>query len=137
VSRAGLVVADASAVVAVLDRTSRLGGWATGLLHGPQLVAPRVMPFEVGGALRRLELRGALDGLTATVAHGELIGLDVRLWPHRQLAGRAWELRGAVAYADACYVALAELLDAPLVTLDRRLAQAPGPRCAFLTPPEQ
>ena len=54
----------------------------------------------------------------------------------RVLAERAWELRGSVTYADACYVALAELLDAPLITLDRRLAQAPGPRCAFLTPPE-
>ena len=37
---------------------------------------------------------------------------------------------------DASYVALAELLDAPLVTLDRRVARAHGPRCAFLTPPE-
>ena len=56
-------------------------------------------------------------------------------WPHHKLAARAWELRGSVTYYDASYVALAELLDAPLVTLDRRLAQAHGPRCAFLTPP--
>jgi len=135
VTRAGLVVADASAVVAVLDRTSHLGGWATRVLRGPVLAAPRVLPFEVGGALRRLELRAVLDEPTATVAHRELLGLAVRLWPHRQLADRAWELRASVTYSDACYVALAELLDAPLVTLDRRLAQAPGPRCAFLTPP--
>jgi predicted nucleic acid-binding protein len=40
-----------------------------------------------------------------------------------------------VTYYDASYVALAEILDAPLVTLDRRPARAPGPRCAFLTPP--
>lgn len=56
-------------------------------------------------------------------------------WPHRRLAVRAWQLRDSVTYYDATYVALAELLDAPLVTLDRRLAQAPGPRCTFLTPP--
>lgn len=35
---------------------------------------------------------------------------------------------------DATYVALAEVLDAPLVALDRRLARASGPRCAFVTP---
>ncbi len=43
---------------------------------------------------------------------------------------------GPRRYGDACYVALAELLGAPLVTLDRRLTRAPGPRCVFLTPPE-
>ena len=57
-------------------------------------------------------------------------------WPHSRLAVRAWELRQSVSYYDASYVALAELLDAPLVTLDRRPAQAHGPRCAFLVPPE-
>jgi predicted nucleic acid-binding protein len=62
--------------------------------------------------------------------------MTIQHWPHRLLASRAWELRDTVTYYDASYVALAELLDAPLVTLDRRLAQAPGPRCAFLTPPE-
>ena len=54
---------------------------------------------------------------------------------HSRLATRAWEFRDSVTYYDATYVALAELLDAPLVTLDRRLARASGPRCAFLTPP--
>jgi predicted nucleic acid-binding protein len=131
----GLAVADASAMVALLDPISATGRWATAALRGPQIVAPRVMPFEAGSALRRLELRGLLDGATATLAHGDLLDLDVRLWPHRPLAERAWELRSSVAYHDACYVALAELLDAPLVTLDRRLARAPGPRCEFLTPP--
>jgi predicted nucleic acid-binding protein len=135
VSGVGLVVADASAVVALLDPTSTTGDWATTALRGPQIVAPRGMPFEAASALRRLELGGVLEGITATSAHGELLDLDVRLWPHRPLAERAWELRPSVAYHDACYVALAELLDAPLVTLDRRLAQAPGPRCTFLTPP--
>jgi predicted nucleic acid-binding protein len=36
---------------------------------------------------------------------------------------------------DAWYVALAEALDATLVTLDLRLARANGPTCTFLTPP--
>ena len=42
---------------------------------------------------------------------------------------RCWELRANVTVYDAVYVALAELLDAPLVTADRKLANAPGIRC--------
>jgi predicted nucleic acid-binding protein len=48
--------------------------------------------------------------------------------------GRAWELRDTVSAYDAWYVALAEALDAPLATLDIRLAQSSGPRCTFLLP---
>ena len=47
-----MAVADASAIVALLDPTSTAGDWATTALHGPQIVAPRVMPFEAAGALR-------------------------------------------------------------------------------------
>ena len=135
-NRFGLVVADASAVVAALNPMDSADEWAATALEAPRLVAPRLLPFEVASALRRLERRKVVDRVDATAAHGELLNLDVGLWPHRPLAGRAWALRSSVAYSDACYVALAELLDAPLVTLDRRLAQAHGPRCAFLTPPE-
>jgi predicted nucleic acid-binding protein len=59
---------------------------------------------------------------------------DLEAWPgerfgHRLLLARAWELRDAVRGADAMYVALAEALDAVLVTMDRRLAAATGPAC--------
>jgi predicted nucleic acid-binding protein len=47
----------------------------------------------------------------------------------------AWELRHNVTVADAGYVVLATMLDAPLLTLDRRLARAPGVRCEVLVPP--
>lgn len=43
-------------------------------------------------------------------------------------------MRDAVSSYDGWYVALAEALDVPLLTLDRKLARAAGPRCAFLTP---
>jgi predicted nucleic acid-binding protein len=46
-----------------------------------------------------------------------------------------WELHPNVVAYDAAYVALAEELAAPLLTLDQRLARAPGPTCTFLTPP--
>lgn len=125
------VVADASAVFAGLAEDD---DWALDLLGSPGLAAPAVMPFEVSEVLRRRRRQQQLDGTTAALAHRDLLELRVELWPHAALARRAWELRDNVGYSDACYVALAELLDAPLLTLDRRLAQAPGPRCAFLTP---
>lgn len=61
-----------------------------------------------------------------------LMPVDVAFAP---LADRIWELRSNVTAYDAWYVALAETLDLSLATLDLRLAQAPGTRCAFLLPP--
>jgi predicted nucleic acid-binding protein len=63
-----------------------------------------------------------------------LVELGVKLHPFEPFTARVWELRDTVGAYDAWYVALAEALDAPLATLDLRLASAPGPRCAFLTP---
>ena len=135
--RAGNVVLDASATVVLVADDAVDGQWVTGEIAGARLMGPRLLPFEVGNALRRRVLAGTLTAARADAAHSDLTALPLRLWAHSSLAKRAWELRGAVTYYDACYVALAELLDAPLVTLDARLARAPGPRCAFLTPPEE
>jgi predicted nucleic acid-binding protein len=132
----GLVVLDASAAVALLADRGGLGDWVRDAVGRRSIAAPRLMPFEAGNSLRRQQLTGVLDRTSATEAHTTLRALRISHWPHGRLAARAWELRDTVTYYDASYVALAELLDAPLVTLDRRLAQAPGPRCAFLTPPE-
>ena len=133
----GLLVVDSSAAVALVADRRGLGEWVATTVAGRRAAAPWLMPFEVGNALRRTELDGHLDRAAAGLAHEQLRALRVDLWPHSRLAERAWDLRSAVTYYDASYVALAELLDAPLVTLDRRLARAPGPRCAFLTPPER
>ena len=56
-------------------------------------------------------------------------------WPHELLAARAWELRHNLSSYDASYVTLAELIGAMLVTLDGRIAGAPGVRCTITTPP--
>ncbi len=60
--------------------------------------------------------------------------LSVQTWPYPPLADRAWELRHSLTAYDASSVALAELLGTSLLTLELRLARAPGPRCAILTP---
>jgi predicted nucleic acid-binding protein len=43
---------------------------------------------------------------------------------------RCWELRDNLKAYDACYVALAELLGATLVTTDARLSRAPQIMCS-------
>lgn len=59
-------------------------------------------------------------------------------WPYELRAARVWELRHNLTSDNgsyvASYVALAERLDAPLVTLDRRISRAPGLRCTVMTP---
>ncbi len=91
--------------------------------------APHVIDVEAFGVIRRLRMMETIDETTAALAVE-----DLSLWPgerfgHRALLDRAWELRAMIRGWDAMYVALAEVLDAPLVTLDGRLARATGPRC--------
>lgn len=99
------------------------------LASDPDHAAPHVVDVEVASVIRRDRLLGRLDPTAAAQAIG-----DLRDWPgerfgHEPLLDRIWELRGTVRAWDAAYVALAEALDATLITLDRRLGGADGPRC--------
>ncbi len=70
----------------------------------------------------------------ADQAHADLTDLHVDLWPYELLAARAWQLRSNLSIHDAAYVAVAELTEAALATLDRRIAGAPGVRCTVVSP---
>lgn len=129
------LVVDASAVTAALMDVGPEGRWAEELLTAEGLAAPHLMPAEVANILRRAVLAGELSSDVAGLAHADLLSLPVSLFPYAPLAERVWELRSNLTAYDACYVALAEVLEAPLATLDARLARATGPRCAFLMPP--
>lgn len=94
------------------------------------------MPAEVHSALRRMEIRGELTAADAGTAREEFFGLRFELAPFRPYASRVWALRNNLSCYDAWYVALAEALGCPLVTIDHRLSRAVGPECAFVTPPE-
>jgi predicted nucleic acid-binding protein len=126
------VVTDASAVVAMLADAGPAGEWATAQVIGARLAAPDLMPYEAGNILRRHALAGILDASAATLAHSDLTALPVDLCPYAAVAERAWALRDDLGVYDAAYIALAELLGVPLVTLDARLARAPGPRCPIV-----
>lgn len=128
------VVCDASALVALLLDGGPAGRWATEALSGAELVAPDLVAFEAANIIRRHELTGIIGADQAVQAHGDLLDLAIELWPYALLAARAWQLREHLSIYDASYVAVAELTEATLVTLDRRIAGAPGLRCAVATP---
>jgi predicted nucleic acid-binding protein len=130
------LVVDASVVVAALVDSGEAGRWAGEVLRSHALAAPHLMPVEALNTLRRAEAAGRISSDTAALAVADLVDLRAELFPFEPLIERAWQLRGAITAYDAWYVALAEGLDAPLATLDHRLASAPGPVCTFMTPPE-
>jgi predicted nucleic acid-binding protein len=128
------VVCDASALVALLLDAGPDGQWATAALTGSDLAAPSLVMFEASKIVRRHELSGLVSPDQAAQAHADLLDLAIEQWPYELLAPRVWELRRNLPAYDASYVALAELLAATLVTLDRRVGRVPGLRCTVATP---
>lgn len=127
------VVVDASTVIAALVDDGPDGRWAESFLT-EALVAAQHLPVEVASVLRRSARSGTISDDVASLAHQNLLDLSVTYVPYEPVATRAWALRANVTPYDAWYVAIAEEIDAPLATLDRRLVRAPGPRCTFLVP---
>ncbi len=90
--------------------------------------APYLLGVEVAAALRGLVLGGHTTPERAWTALSDLTLADIQLHDPTPLLARAWELRDNLTAYDATYVALAEVLDATLVTADRRIARAPKVR---------
>lgn len=128
------VVCDASVVIAALLDSDESGQWAAARMTGQDLYAPTVLPYECANVIRRLHRAGAIGLDSAAQAYADLLSLPVNYWPYQALAQRIWELRDNLSSYDAGYVALAEAIDAPLMTLDIRLARAPGLACAVEFP---
>lgn len=127
-----LVVVDASALVAMVLDSGPVGARTTELVAASDLAAPHLASFEATNILRRQAAAGRVSEDAAALARGDLDDLDIDLWPFDAISARAWELRHNLTIYDASYVAVAELLGAPLVTLDARIARAPGPACEVL-----
>jgi len=122
-----LIVLDASAVLELLLRTSA-GRRLAERLRTPRTIlhAPHLVDVEVTQAVRRYVLSGALSEPRGRLALRHLAELDLERHAHTLLLPRIWALRGNLTAYDAAYVALAEVLEATLITSDRRLAAAPG-----------
>lgn len=128
------LVVDSSVLVAAAVDEGSEGLWAEQILGRDTLAAPQLVLVEATNILRRLELAKEVTLLEASSARQDLLDLDITLFPFGPLADRIWELRANVTCYDAWYVALAETLEVPLATLDRRLPKASGPACRFLLP---
>jgi len=129
------VVVDSSVLVAALADSGPNGVWAEEVLSHGSLHAPELARVEATNILRRLELAKQLTTAEANAAHEDLMQLDLELFSFEPFAERIWELRYSVTSYDAWYVAMAEALRLPLVTLDGRLSRAKGVACKFLMPP--
>ncbi len=124
-----MLVVDASCLYEVVADGTVAERVRRRLAADPDHAAPHVVDVEVISVIRRDHRLGRLDDTAAAQAVD-----DLRDWPgerygHQPLLDRLWELRANVRAWDAAYVALAEALSATLLTLDGRLAIAPGPRC--------
>jgi predicted nucleic acid-binding protein len=127
-----LIVIDASAAIELVLRTE-LGERVELRALDPdeRLHAPHLLDLEVAQVLRRLT---HLKEITAARAHEALDdydGLLVERSVHSDLLRRVWELRDSMTAYDGVYVALAEALDAPLLTCDARLAGSHGHRATI------
>jgi predicted nucleic acid-binding protein len=124
-----VIVVDASAVLEVLVGEPN-ESLVTRLAREDVLHAPHLLDTEVLHVLRRLEHRGQLTEGQVAGARARFDELVIDRYPHRPLSERVWALRPSLSAYDATYVALAEALDATLVTTDRRLAGANGTSAA-------
>lgn len=122
-----MIVLDASAAVDWLLQTP------AGLLIDKRIYsrhetlhAPHLLDIEVAQVLRRLVREGTISKPRGDEAIRDLLDLRVARYPHLMLMPRIWQHRNNLSAYDAAYVALAEKLDAPLVTRDSRISAAPG-----------
>jgi predicted nucleic acid-binding protein len=122
-----VIVIDASALLEFLLQTA-LGARVEARLFRDrdEFHAPHLADVEVTQGLRRLVRAGEVSPARAAEAIADLADIDLHRHPHVDLLTRAWKLRENVTAYDAMYVALAEALDAPLVTCDRPLASTSG-----------
>jgi predicted nucleic acid-binding protein len=123
-------VLDASVVVDALVVAGRPGELGRAELRKlSELQVPGIFTAEVTSGLRGLVRRGALSPIRAATALSEILSVKTLSYPFEPFARRAWELRDNLTVYGAWYVTLAERLETELVTADRRLADARGPRC--------
>ena len=127
-----MIVLDASAVVALLVDSGPLGAQVGSTLLQHEVAYPSLLPYEVGSALRRLVATETISAQLASSVLRDAALLDGQQFEFAELSARVWELRHNISTYDASYVALAELLEVPLLSLDSRLRTAPGVRCEFL-----
>ena len=120
------LVVDASAVVGFVLGSARGRNAAVVMAAHTALHAPALITAEALGALRALEPRAEISPARSAEAVSDVLSIPIHRYPTEPLARRIWSIRQSMSVYDAHYVALAEALNAPLLTGDRRLAAAAG-----------
>ena len=123
-----MLVIDASAVVELLLSTPASAQVRSHLTAEHTLHAPELLGVEVVSVLRRLVRGGHITDHDAHAAVDTLSALGIETYEHQPFLRRCLELRESLTAYDALYVALAEALDAPLLTCDAKLARSTGHR---------
>jgi predicted nucleic acid-binding protein len=121
-----VLVVDTSAVLEALATRKPAPGLVDRLARDSDLHAPHLIDTEVLHALRRMTIAHVISEERAADARGDYAELTLLRYSHQPFSDRVWELRHNLTAYDATFVALAEALDAPLITCDARLASAPG-----------
>ncbi len=122
-----MIVVDASAILEALLRLPAARAVEKRIFEPSQtLHVPHLLDVEVAQVIRRYAANRAIDDERGRIALADLADFPLHRYPHDFLLPRVWELRNNLTAHDAIYVALAEVLDAPLLTHDKRLASAPG-----------
>lgn len=126
-----MIVLDASVAMELLLRPGSHPRLVQRILRlGETVAAPHLIDLEVAQVLRRFVIAGELTEARAHAALDDNRSLSIVRYPHDGLLERIWDLRANCTAYDAAYLALAEALDAPLLTFDKRLADVPGHRVA-------
>lgn len=124
-----MLVVDTSAILlALADPTHKA---AQLMADSNDLHAPHLLDIEYLHSVRRLLRQGELDEVQASQLISSLSEVPIERYSHTLMAARIWELRHNLTAYDAAFVALAEALNAPLVTADARMAAAPGNSAQF------
>ena len=124
-----MIVPDASVLVNAVGDAGGPGAAARHLLQATTVAIPDVADLETAAVLRKRWIARSLDDRELRTALQALSALPFPRYPARAFLGRVYELRANLSPYDAIYMALAEALDAELVTADGRLVAAPGIRC--------
>jgi predicted nucleic acid-binding protein len=127
-----LIVLDASALLEILLRTPLAERLMDRALEASERIhVPHLLDVEVTQVLRRLVQRKEVTVARAEQALDDLAKLLIERHEHQSLVRRVWQLRDSISAYDGVYVALAEALDAPLLTCDAKLAGAHGHRATI------
>ncbi len=122
-----MIVIDASALIEILLRTVRAEPLMKRALEASEhMHAPQLLDIEITQVLRRLVQRKEISAARAEQALDDLADLVIERHEHQSLVRRIWQMRDSLTAYDGAYVALAEALEAPLLTCDAKLAGAHG-----------